>query len=207
MRMDQDEYDVVIMDLNMPEMNGIDAMRHIRRKEREESLLLANSDAGFGSDTAGDGNSSSGSSSSSSSSSGSSSSSSSSSSASSSSNFMTFADAAAPSSSAAPRKPKTFIIAISAANDEFTLQEMYEAGADAFINKPFDFKLFDDTLRNLNASINEYQNSSKDNPDPSEQSLGSRSGSVMGGSVDAAAADEAPGEEPRIVELVDHEIE
>eukprot|EP01036_Dinobryon_divergens_P025513 gene25513-34066_t len=51
-------------------------------------------------------------------------------------------------------KKQTFIIALSAFSDEVTLAETYQAGADAFIAKPFNLSQFKETLQSLMTMTN-----------------------------------------------------
>mmetsp|Transcript_1543 Transcript_1543/g.2148 ORF Transcript_1543/g.2148 Transcript_1543/m.2148 type:complete len:421 (-) Transcript_1543:1507-2769(-) len=135
--MNESQFDVVLMDLQMPVMDGIEAMKAIRNKERQQMEQLIND---FNSST------------------------STMSSDESSCRVVTVGDTTAlttrittgppentssTASSMIGSKKQTFIIALSAFSDEVTLAETYQAGADAFIAKPFNLSLFKETLQSL----------------------------------------------------------
>jgi len=124
------------MDLQMPVMDGIEAMKAIRSKERQQMEELINGLNSTSPNTNNDESSC---------------------------RVVTVGDTtalttrittgpAASSSSSSNlfgSKKQTFIIALSAFSDEVTLAETYQAGADAFIAKPFNLSLFKETLQSL----------------------------------------------------------
>lgn len=115
------EFDVILMDLEMPVMNGIDAMKNIRRQER---YVSGNGDKignhnGLTEDAL-------------------------------------FFDEYQPMPLPSPATglglgstratKKSLIIALSGHSEEATMKEAFRAGADAFITKPFDYQLFEETV-------------------------------------------------------------
>ena len=114
--MKESKFDVVLMDLQMPVMDGIEAMKFIRKKEKNPNISF---DSSFDNNCS---NSS-----------------------------------VVPSIDIEEPKKPTFLIALSAFSDEVTLAESYQAGADAFIAKPFNVNLFKETLQSLITLNSEQQ--------------------------------------------------
>ena len=152
--MEDSEFDIVLMDLEMPVMNGIDAMRNIRRKERQAEeaakLLKVSEEEGMecdkdGSEYASSSSSNNGSSSNTT--------------AISEEQIYTSRETGAVEmvevDAFAKKQKKTFIIAVSAYSDEMSINESLTAGADAFLSKPFCFQQFDETMVKLKTGFRE----------------------------------------------------
>lgn len=141
--MKESQFDVVLMDLQMPVMDGIEAMKFIRKKQKiddnnnnNSSEYNNNNNNNHNTNISYNSNNSS-----------------------SSSNTIgndNVTSTKTTGDNLEPKKP-TFVIALSAFSDEVTLAESYQAGADAFIAKPFNVNLFKETLQSLITLNSEQQ--------------------------------------------------